>query len=303
MGLFSRWTNKESSAKETPVEAPKTEAKEEKSATETGRERVAKMQEGISETWNKFGSKAKEGGKWLLKRAFELGFGAIGGVEKGAKKASAGIEAGKASVKEYSTETRQEAGELAESFGTWAEGAANEIGQGAEMTIDSLNKWAQKKVDRYNEVRDAAKADFEGGVMKLNTWADEKVAKWNQFKTNAENTPQDLEKAWEQLKAEVATGISERFTLLQEGARKDYARASEAMSQRVGSFRSEFNNKGAEFFGTAELKGEVAELKELVARQGRLIDQLTALQNAKVETPIEEEGKGVVEYASREASA
>jgi uncharacterized phage infection (PIP) family protein YhgE len=291
MGLFSRWTTgrEANTAEEAQTEAPKAEVREEaKSAADTGRERVAKMCDGMKETWKKWVPKLRDGGNWLLGKVADLGLGALGGAEKGAKKAGAAIEAGSESVSEFVAESRQEAGELASSFGDWAEGAATELGSGVEATIDGLNDWAQKNVDAYQLAKEAAQTELNDGVIALNNWAQARIDQWNKFKTNVDNTPVDIKKAWANLKAEVAAGISERFGLLKEGARSDYARASAQASQRRDTFRGWVNRTRMELAGTAELKGEVAELKEKLARQNRLTEQLLKLQTTSAEASADQ---------------
>ena len=283
MGLFSRWTNKEGASAEAPVEAPKAEATETKSAAETGRERVKSIREYMRKTWDKWTGKAVNGGKWLLDSAASLGYTAIGGMEKGTKATGRGIESGYKATMEYGSESKAEAGQL------------------IDAGIDSLNEWAQQRVDDYEAGKEFVGAAFEVGVDTLNGWAEKKVAQYEAFKKNVENAPADAARRWEGLKKEVIGAISERYTAAREGAKKDYARACADVSAKRDSFTGWFNQKRMELAGTAELRGQVAELKETVERQNRLIEQLLRLQGVSAEGPVleagDEEGEGAVTEA------
>lgn len=299
MGLFSRWTKEKGAPapEGAGAEAPKAEVKEEKSSAETGRERVEQIGGALRDTWNKWSGKTVDAGKWLLGKAADLGYRAVGGAEKGIKK---GVEI----TKTYASETRQEAGQLRDSALDWTQGAASELSMHFDAQMMNLNVWAQEKVQKYNEVRDAAKNDFDTAVMRLNSWAQEKVDAYNQLKKNVENAPADAKKAYEQLKGQIIGGITERFTLLREGAKADIRQARADIAQKKDSFLGWANKKRVELAGTAELRGEVAELKEALARQNRLIEQLVRMQGVKAEQPRgEEEDEGVVEYTKTESGA
>src|SRR3989339_325645 len=107
LGLGMDAGSKREGAGEKPAETKETE----KTAVETGRERVSAMKEGVSQLWDRMAQrvasvkdsitrKGKELFSRLLQITAEGAYGVIGGVEKGAK---ATVEAGKSAV-EYTRE-------------------------------------------------------------------------------------------------------------------------------------------------------------------------------------------------------
>jgi hypothetical protein len=265
MGLFSRWTKKESSPTETAAKAPRSETQEVKSATETGRERVEAIGKAARETWNTFKSGLARGGSWLLERAASLGYAAVGGTEKRVKSTVRGIEAGYKAGVQYGSETKQEATELYNSG------------------VDRLNAWAHNRMDDYEAGKKFVGAAVEIGTETVKNWAQRRVEEFKRFKKNLDNTPADATREWEKVKREVIGAIAERFTASRERATRDYANARADMSAAKDSFLGWANAKRAELAGTAELRGEIAALRDQVARQNAMIEILVKMQGASAQ--------------------
>ncbi|MBI4256709.1 hypothetical protein HY626_01475 [Candidatus Uhrbacteria bacterium] len=138
MGLFKSlgFGKKEGGSKEVQAEAPKTEARE-KSAADTGYERIAGIKKGAQELWDRFKKYASSTSDMVKNKAMDAYSAALGVVQKGSKMAVEGalnvgeslaeganavvggiekgvkatVEGGKAAV-EYAKETGREAMEI-----------------------------------------------------------------------------------------------------------------------------------------------------------------------------------------------
>lgn len=294
MGLFSKFARKEASPQaETPVEQ-----KAEKSTADTGRERVTKISSAMKETWSALKSKGINAGKWLSEKAASLGYGLVGGVEKGIKATGAKMEAGRQFAKETVGEARQLKSELKAGLGEGidllykeiqnkieagkqvADNFAQELGEGMESGVRELFSDIQTSVEAG---KTTAKESFTGGVDVLDRFAQDKVNRYNKFIDNAKAAPADAKTIWEGVKAQVIGAITEQLGQAQHRGRIEYTNAHLEVGKSKDGFLGWANKKRTELAGTAELRGEVGALKEQIDRQSRIIEQLVALQNVGAE--------------------
>ena len=109
---------------------------------------------------------------------------------------------------------------------------------------------------------------------------------------------EERRQAWEATKLKMKQNISEAWNAVVKAGKADWAETKADYSSAKDGLRNWTNEKRMKLAGTAELKGEVEALREQVARQGRLIEQLLRLQGVSVEEPTseadDEEGEGKV---------
>ncbi len=307
MGLFGKLLGKEGPKPQEAQEAQKpTEGKEVKTATETGRERVEKIIDAAKALWAGLRGLLSSGLERAKNGTMEAIFAAVGGAEKGAEAGMRGTKAGVKGAKaagRYTSESAREAGELAVlgvEIGVRAGAVALQ-----EMGVNAAEAVRTFRVEKLAQASEAAKRakDFgldltvSGAVAIL-----ESVMALEQRGVNLKDSVQAKGREYIQKGADI-------YGRAKEGAREIALAGKEAYNRmigRVGTARDKFyariNEKRLQLAGTAELKGEVAALREQVARLTRLMETQTALSPVEPENMVWKEVDKEAETTQRMAT-
>ncbi|TAL50810.1 hypothetical protein EPN81_01655 [Patescibacteria group bacterium] len=180
-------------------------------------------------------------------------------------------------------------------FGKWV----GELGLGAIGGTEKAVKTTWKYTgETGQELRDLAGRGNEA----LKEWKEKRVFENKLRQAEKQIKREERAEAWKNMKAEAAAKIKDNWRMIKAAAVEDYRQTKADFRKPIDSFSNWANEQRMKLSGAAEIKGQMEELREVVARQNRLIEQLLRLQGVQVEEPIlaagDEEGEGTVSEAS-----
>ncbi len=315
MGLFGKLLGREGAQKKEAAEAPKAEAAEVKGAKEVGKERVDKIVESARATkdaaMKRAGSSLSRVGG-ALRDAF---FATIGGAEKGGK-----------ATAQYARETKAEAGELVgkgidagnkldsdvaaflkdaaiagvdqlNKIGDWGSGAMKELSEKAPVIHADAKARMEKGAQSVADDIGAAVMEGVKQFVAFKDWANAAKKEFAQKRGEVHQDIVDRAAARIEPYAIAAGKFAENVINVPRDSRKEFnilaAKAGAAKDRFIGSV----NEARLQAAGTAELKGEVAQLREEIARLSRMMEARQQLSS------VVPESQGAAGSEARDAEA